>query len=104
MNASTTEQKLRIGIVGCGSIARSHVLAYRANPRAELVGVDDIDPDRADAFAAMYGTTPYGTLRELSAPGARSRLGRHPARQPHRGDARAAGGRLLGAAGEAAHQ
>jgi predicted dehydrogenase len=69
MNASITEQKLRIGIVGCGSIARSHVLAYRANPRAELVGVYDIDPDRADAFAAVHGTTPYGTLRELSAQG-----------------------------------
>jgi predicted dehydrogenase len=63
---STAEPRLRVGIVGCGGIAHSHVRAYLANPRADLVGVYDIDADRATAFAAEHGTTPYGTLRELS--------------------------------------
>jgi predicted dehydrogenase len=55
---------LRVGIVGCGSIARAHALSYRDNPRVELVGVVDIDSARASAFAERYATTAY-TCREL---------------------------------------
>lgn len=65
MNASTSDQQLRIGIVGCGSIARSHARAYLDHPRAELVGVFDVDAGRAATFAAEHGTTAYGTLGEL---------------------------------------
>ena len=65
--STESEQKLRIGVVGTGSIARSHAQAYRDNPRAELVGVYDIDTDRAAAFAAAHGTTSYATLAELVA-------------------------------------
>jgi predicted dehydrogenase len=57
-------EMLRVGIVGCGSIARAHALSYRDNPRVELVGVVDIDSARADAFAERYGTTAYA-CREL---------------------------------------
>ncbi len=66
MNASAPDQKLRIGIVGCGSIARSHVLAYLGHPGAELAGVFDVDAGRASAFAAEHGTTAYRTLGELA--------------------------------------
>ncbi len=66
MNAASPDPKLRIGIVGCGSIARSHVRAYLAHPRAELVGVFDIDAGRAATFAAEHGTTAYRTLGELA--------------------------------------
>ena len=66
MNTPAPDRKLRVGIVGCGSIARSHALAYRNNPRAELVGVYDIKPDRGTAFAAEHGTTAYPTLRALT--------------------------------------
>jgi predicted dehydrogenase len=57
-------EKLRVGIVGCGSIARSHALSYRDHPRVELVGAVDLIPERADVFAAAYGTTAR-TCREL---------------------------------------
>ena len=66
MIAASADQKLRIGLVGCGGIARSHLRAYRGHPNAELVGVFDIVPDRAETYAAEYGTTAYGTLRELT--------------------------------------
>jgi predicted dehydrogenase len=56
---------LRVGIVGCGAIARAHALSYQNNVRVELVGVVDVDPVRAAAFAAGYGTTAYGSCREL---------------------------------------
>ena len=43
MTAGAADPRLRVAIVGCGGIARAHALAYRSNPRAELVGVYDID-------------------------------------------------------------
>ena len=65
MNGPIDKEMLRVGIVGCGSIARSHALSYQNNPRVELVGVVDLDLVRANAFAARYGTTAYDSCREL---------------------------------------
>ena len=65
MNGSTEKETLRVGIVGCGSIARAHALSYHNNARVELVGVVDVDPVRAGDFAALYGTTAYGSCHEL---------------------------------------
>ena len=65
MTGPTHKETLRVGIVGCGRIARAHALSYQNNPRVELVGVVDIDPVRAAAFAGGYGTTAYGSCREL---------------------------------------
>ena len=67
MNRPIGKDTLRVGIVGCGSIARSHALSYQNNARVELVGVVDIDRARADAFAARYGTTAYASCGELLA-------------------------------------
>ena len=60
-----TDKRLRVGIVGCGTIARAHALSYQKNARVELVGVVDLDQGRAGAFAARYGTRAYGSCREL---------------------------------------
>ena len=65
MIGSADKEALRVGIVGCGSIARAHALSYQSNAHVELVGVVDIDPVRAAGFAACYETTAYGSCREL---------------------------------------
>jgi predicted dehydrogenase len=65
VNEPADKETLRVGIVGCGTIARSHALSYQNNARVELVGVVDIDPARADAFAVGYGTTAFGSSAEL---------------------------------------
>ena len=65
MNGPTGRESLRAGIVGCGSIGRSHALSYANNARVELVGVFDIVPARAEKYAARYGTAAYGSCREL---------------------------------------
>ena len=65
MNGSADKETLRVGIVGCGSIARAHALSYQSNAHVELVGVVDIDPVRAAGFAACYETTAYGSCHEL---------------------------------------
>jgi predicted dehydrogenase len=65
VNEPTGKGMLRVGIVGCGSIARSHALSYQNNPRVDLVGVYDIIPERAEKYAERYGTTAYGSCPEL---------------------------------------
>jgi predicted dehydrogenase len=57
---------LRVGIVGCGGIARSHARAYRRSPRVTVVGVVDIVPERATALAAELGTTACSSVAELA--------------------------------------
>jgi len=64
---STGTEKLRVGIVGCGSIARSHARAYAADPRVEIVGVHDLVPAHAQAYADEFGTTAYGSIEQLAA-------------------------------------
>lgn len=66
MSPSGGRDVLRVGIVGCGSIARAHALSYTAHPRVELVGVVDIDRPRADAFAETHGTTAFASQHELT--------------------------------------
>ncbi|HZA03048.1 MAG TPA: Gfo/Idh/MocA family oxidoreductase, partial [Propionibacteriaceae bacterium] len=65
MSEPTGRKKLRVGIVGCGSIGNSHAVAYSDNPRAELVGVFDIIPERSQDYAERYQTTAYGSAGEL---------------------------------------
>jgi predicted dehydrogenase len=65
VNGPTDKETLRVGVVGCGTIARAHALSYQNNARVELVGVVDVDLVRAGEFAASYGTTAYGSCSEL---------------------------------------
>lgn len=60
--------KLRIGIVGAGSIAKLHLKSYAANDDAELVAVADINADRAQSVADEWGANrSYGDAAELFA-------------------------------------
>lgn len=61
--------RLRVGIVGCGGIARSHARAYAADPRVEIVGVHDLVPDRSRAYAEEFDSTAYESIAELTAQG-----------------------------------
>ena len=45
-------RKLRVGIIGCGGIANSHMKAYLTMPDVEIVAGCDIVPGRAEAY--MY--------------------------------------------------
>jgi predicted dehydrogenase len=46
---------VRVGIIGCGRIARNHLSALRGMAGVDVVGVVDVDADRARAFATTYG-------------------------------------------------
>jgi predicted dehydrogenase len=45
---------MRVGIIGCGTIARNHVAALRGMADVDLAAVADVDAGRARAFAAEH--------------------------------------------------
>lgn len=45
-------KKLKIGVIGCGTIAKyRHLPEYDVNPNVELTAVCDLVPERAEAYA-----------------------------------------------------
>jgi 2-alkyl-3-oxoalkanoate reductase len=61
---------LRVGLVGCGAIARTHVAALQELEMVDIVGVADEDPARRRAVAAaVQGAQPYRDLTEMLAGG-----------------------------------
>ncbi|MDR4945554.1 Gfo/Idh/MocA family protein [Neobacillus cucumis] len=59
-------KKLRIGVIGCGSIAQHrHLPEYQVNLNVELVAVCDINQERAMEVAEKYGVISYTDYNEL---------------------------------------
>ena len=48
-------KKVRIGIIGTGWIADSHISAYKNMPDVEVVAMADLIPGKAEAFAKKHG-------------------------------------------------
>jgi len=53
------QDKLRVGVIGVGHLGEYHVQKYKDIPNAELVGLVDTNPDRADEIARRYNTRAY---------------------------------------------
>jgi len=61
------DKKLKIGIIGTGGIARSHLNAYLKQPDVEVVAGADIVPGKAKAFfAGTVGAGAWGAESSLS--------------------------------------
>ncbi|CAH0128638.1 1,5-anhydro-D-fructose reductase [Arthrobacter sp. Bi26] len=61
-----TARPLRIGIAGCGAISRNHLEAFRALDDVAIVGVCDIDLQRAQDTAEAWGIpAAVNTVEEL---------------------------------------
>ena len=67
--AIDTTKKMRIGIIGCGWIADSHMRSYLKQPDVEIVAGADIVPGKAAAFFAKHGVegvkTDYASHKEM---------------------------------------
>ncbi|MBP5609948.1 MAG: Gfo/Idh/MocA family oxidoreductase [Clostridia bacterium] len=48
-------KKVRVGIIGCGWIAGSHIESYKNQPDVEIVAGCDLIPGKAAAFFEKYG-------------------------------------------------
>jgi predicted dehydrogenase len=58
---------LRVCVIGMGPIGNRHAMIYKENSQVELVGVCDIQKDRADAAAARWNAPAYYTASEMLA-------------------------------------
>jgi UDP-N-acetyl-2-amino-2-deoxyglucuronate dehydrogenase len=54
---------IKFGIIGCGRIAQRH--AEHINKFGNLISVCDIDPEKADTLAGLYGAKSYYDLRKM---------------------------------------
>jgi predicted dehydrogenase len=65
MRRCMSEARLRMGLVGAGHFGRFHALKIAAAPRADLVGVYDVDQARASAVGREAGGAPAMALAAL---------------------------------------
>ena len=82
--------KLKVGIIGVGGIARTHIPGWQASKEAELVAGSDIGAEALQRFGAEHGVTklhadpeallsdPDIDIRRASTCSARSRWRRRP--------------------------
>lgn len=62
---ASTSNPLRAAVVGCGGAGENHASGYAQAGNAELVGVCDLDGERADDLASEYGVPAYYGLSDL---------------------------------------
>lgn len=62
-----TDKPIRVAVVGVGEFGRNHVRLWRELDGAELVGIVDLNLDRARQIAAEFGTRVLPDLDALSA-------------------------------------
>ena len=55
MSDYSEERKIKIGIIGTGWIAESHITRFLLMPDVEIVGGADLIPGKAEAFFKKYG-------------------------------------------------
>lgn len=61
------QRRVRVGVVGVGSLGQHHARIYAGLESAHLVGLYDADQRRASELAAAYKTTAFSSLEELAA-------------------------------------
>ena len=58
-------ERIRVGLIGCGRIARVHRSYLASLPQVEIVGVTDADDLACRRFAGEFGLTSFGSATEL---------------------------------------
>ena len=61
--AAGPSKRIRVGVIGCGSVSHSYLPHLSQCPYAELVSACDIKPERAAAQAAKFQIQPVSTYR-----------------------------------------
>ena len=59
--------KLRVGVIGCGGMARNHVRGYLATGRYEIAALADLDEEAMAGYDAEFGfeTAHYTDARQM---------------------------------------
>jgi predicted dehydrogenase len=58
-------ERVRVAVIGVGALGRHHARVYATLPEAELVGVADVAPGRAEEVARAHGTAAFDDFRRL---------------------------------------
>ena len=58
---------LKTCVIGMGPIGNRHAKLYRESKQADLVGVCDLLPDRAQAAAQVHGVPAYAAAEKMLA-------------------------------------
>ena len=54
---------VRIGVIGCGKIAQTrHLPEYAGNKDCKIIGVYDLNFERASEIASQYDATAYSSV------------------------------------------
>lgn len=61
------DNPIRVAVVGAGQFGRNHARVWRETQGAELVGIVDTNPDRAQAIAAEFGVRVLAGIEALAA-------------------------------------
>lgn len=59
------KEKIKVAVIGVGYLGEHHARIYSAMDNVELVGVVDIEKERADNVASKYSTRAYIDYKEL---------------------------------------
>ncbi len=59
------EERLKVGVIGVGYLGRFHAQKYAGLPETELMGVADLNRERAETVARELNTRAYQDYREL---------------------------------------
>src|SRR5215472_2754643 len=65
MSTATAPKRIRVAVVGAGDFGRNHVRVYRELKDTVLIGVYDLDRERAAAVAAEFQAPVLQSLEEL---------------------------------------
>ncbi|HEY8240872.1 MAG TPA: Gfo/Idh/MocA family oxidoreductase, partial [Kiritimatiellia bacterium] len=55
-------RKVKVGVVGVGSLGQHHARIYSQLDGAELAGIFDVDQARAKEIASTHGTRAFASL------------------------------------------
>ena len=58
-------KKIGTALIGCGKVADAHAQAYCSLNESQFLGVYDVSPERAAAFASRYGIQAYNDLDQM---------------------------------------
>ena len=61
------QSKIKVGVVGTGALGRHHARLYAQNPRAEMIGIFDVQIENARKVGAEFGLPVFEKLEDLAA-------------------------------------
>jgi predicted dehydrogenase len=61
----TNSQKIRIGVIGVGSMGRNHARVLSQNEDCDFIGIYDVDEARAAQICEAYGCQGFGDLDSI---------------------------------------